>query len=870
MLTRSHWILALVIITLGAAAVLLFLSGRSPTVDVKNVLLISIDTCRADHLGCYGHPGPITPSIDAIADEAVVFSSAVSPVPITLPAHCSLLTGNIPPHHGVRDNLYSRLAPANLTLAEILDENGFTTAAIVGAFVLDSRFGLDQGFGTYDDRFEEEHQTVEINERSADETGRRAIEWMRDHGDRPFFLFVHYYDPHSDYRPPEPFLSRFPEDPYAGEIAFVDHSIGQVVAAMKELGLYDTTLVIITSDHGQMLGEHGELTHGYFVYESAIKVPLIFKLPGRNPSVRVDDPVGLIDVVPTVCSLLGVEPPSDVSGIDLSSFLLEEKSTTTGRHLYSESLTPTKYAANPLLSLVNERWKYIHTTRPELYDLTNDTGESDNLAETDPARGDAMKDLLRQLWEEQRRDLSGSELDMDEEARRRLASLGYLGGIVVDSAAFDLDRNRADPKDLIDLHLSDSRVAHLIAAGRFEEAASLNRTLLEQCPEYVIGHLQMGRISMELGDHRGAVSSFQEALRLEPGNAKAHYSLGLALSALGRLDEALQQYELVPESAPDHSDAQNNLGLLAAGRGSHDEAVKHYEQALRVEPDLVLAHNNLANALVNLGRPDEALEHYRQALVVEPDSAAVHGNLASVLAAEGRVDEAIAEYGTALSLLSASAGESSGALGGASGAADLHNKLGKLLGSQGRTDDAIEHFRQAVSIDAGLAEAHNNLGNALRTQGRLDEAIRCYGRAIEAMPGSAGLHYNLGATLLMARRPGEAVEHLDRAVRLEADFAPALSTLAWILATSPDATMRKPREAVRLARRASELTNHRDPDILDILAAAYAAAGDFENAVATAQLALERASASPGDPSAERFRQRLELYKQGKSFRVRH
>ena len=260
------WVFAVLLAVV--AVIWIFQCFSPPTENIRNVLLISIDTCRADHLSCYGYPRQTTPNIDALAAQGALFENTIAPVPITLPAHSSMLTGTIPPYHGVHDNGEYQLDQSNVTLAEILKQSGFTTGGIISAFVLDSAFGIDQGFDTYNDRFEKERRTVgDISERIGAEASRFAITWLQQHKDEKFFLFLHYFDPHADYLPPEPFASKFARNPYAGEIAYTDHCIGLVLNKLKELQLYDSTLIIITGDHGEMRHEHGESTHSYFIYQ---------------------------------------------------------------------------------------------------------------------------------------------------------------------------------------------------------------------------------------------------------------------------------------------------------------------------------------------------------------------------------------------------------------------------------------------------------------------------------------------------------------------------------------------------------------------------------------------------------------------------
>jgi len=434
---------AVIILILSVFAILAVWSYShfaSAGAEIKHVLLISIDTCRADHLSCYGYNNRITPNIDALAKQGTRFENVISPIPLTLPAHSSMLTGLIPPGHNVHDNFNYHLDESNITLAEILKENGFNTGAIVSAFILDSQFGINQGFDTYNDKIEDAIENVSgFNERRGDEATRFAIDWLDEHKeDEKFFLFLHYYDPHTDYNPPEPFASRFILEPYAGEIAFTDHCVGQVIDKLKELGLYESTLIIVTGDHGEMLGEHEETDHAYFIYQSAIKVPLIVKSPGKPKNNTVKEVVGIIDVLPTVCGQLNIESPANIQGIDLSQCLKGGKYSTKDRHMYCESMTPTKYNGASLLGILNNRYKYIQTTRCELYNIAQDPREANNLFEKESQRARIMRDKLSVTLEESAsKDFSFGKTVLDSKTRQRLESIGYVGASVDEDYSFD-------------------------------------------------------------------------------------------------------------------------------------------------------------------------------------------------------------------------------------------------------------------------------------------------------------------------------------------------------------------------------------------------------------------------------------------------
>ena len=320
---------------------------------IRNVLLISIDTCRADHLSCYGYTRLATPHVDALARDGVRFTSVITPFPMTLPAHCSMLTGSYPETHGVQGN-FAHLAASNVTLAKAMRSAGYQTAAFVGGFPMSSQFGVGQGFETYDDQFPVPKSAGLERERKAEEVSRLGMAWLNSHGSQPFFLFLHYYDPHYPYDPPPP----FPET-YDGELAYVDGWIGKVIDKLRDLGLYDNTLVVLVGDHGEGLSERGELEHGFLIYQNTLRVPMIIRVPGGPSGARVDENASLVDVVPTVLGFTGLKPAKQVQGIDLSGWAMGAPGSKARRPLYSESLWPELYGCCGLYGVIDGNWKYI-------------------------------------------------------------------------------------------------------------------------------------------------------------------------------------------------------------------------------------------------------------------------------------------------------------------------------------------------------------------------------------------------------------------------------------------------------------------------------------------------------------------------------
>jgi arylsulfatase A-like enzyme/Flp pilus assembly protein TadD len=862
-------------------------SPRRP--PLRNVLLISIDTLRADHVSSYGFPRPTTPNIDTVAHEGVLFRNAYSPVPATLPAHCSMLTGTLPPTHGVRDNLHARLPDSSLTLAEMLEPRGFATAAIVSSFVLDRRFNLSQGFASYDDRFEAVYKIHDLAERKGDETARHARAWLAEHGREPFFLFVHFYDPHDPYQPPEPFASRWADDRYSGEVAFADHCAGQVLDELKQLQLYDSTLIVITGDHGEMLGEHGELNHGFFIYEGALKVPLVFRVPRSKAAPRqVDEAVSLIDIVPTVAALVGAPPPKEAQGRDLSPWLAGEGRGAGGRPLYAETVTPTRYyAAASLLAVIMDGWKYIETSRPELYDLRRDPAEAVNLLASEPARADRLgKELKAILTASHQRSGPTEAAGLDEDARRRLESLGYLsrgaGG-----AEVVFDRSKEDPKDLIAFFRSDRTLSELVEDKKYAQARALCEEMLRERPGFADCHLQMSRIAAAEGDPRtalaaaskavelspgkeearlhlagllrhrgdldGAIAQYRQALASEPESVEARIRLGRALADKGRFDEAVSTLRPAVTSRPDSAEAATQLGFALAKQGHLPEAIDSYRRALALDPASAETHAYLGSALATRGNLDEAIAHFEQALRAKPDHAELHDWLGVALREKGRPEEALAHFQEALRL--------------DPGLAAAHLDLGRALKQRGQLDEAVQHYRRAVAIDPRLAAAHNSLGSALGSQGHLMEAVREFREAVRLQPAYDEAHNNLGLALRMMGERAQALAEFEAALSHRPDWPAPMSEMAWILATDASASVRDPAKAVRLAQRAVDLTARRQPVILDALAAAYAASGDFDHAVATAQEALALASAAGPAGLAGDIKKRLDLYEQKKPFR---
>ncbi len=604
---------------------------------VRHIILVSIDTCRADYLSCYGYERQTTPNIDALAAEGVLFENVVSPVPLTLPAHSSILTGTIPAYHGVHDNSDYRLGATNLTLAEILHDRGYTTGGIVSSFTLNSIFGLDQGFDSYQDEFEQELEKETSSQCSGGEVSRRACQWLQEHREESFLLFLHYFDPHKEYNPPEPFATTFADHPYAGEIAYADHCIGQVIQKLKDLGIYDSSLIVVTGDHGEMLGEHGEMTHGYYIYQAALKVPLVIKPPRGCLPLRVTDTVGLIDVAPTILGRLAIDVPPMMQGKDLLAGFPQREISLPDRHFYCESVVPQEYKCAALFGLVTDRWKYIQAPREELYDLTSDPAEQVNLARQQVQQRRKLQNQLKlTLNRQSQAEQSENTFVLDRQARRRLQSLGYIAGEV--SATLEFDPTGGDPKDFIALHVGSTYLQPLVVRKEFAKAEALGRKMLVEYPDCANIYYCLGKAVHGQGRLAEAVDLLNRCLQLDPDDFLAHYELARVLLKIGRPKTAVTHFQEMVRLNPDAIKAHLNIGEIRARQNRLDEAISHFEQALEIRPDDADVHVNLGRVLLLQGRTDEAVRHWKKALTINPDRPDILNDLAWILATSDRKD----------------------------------------------------------------------------------------------------------------------------------------------------------------------------------------------------------------------------------------
>jgi len=558
--------------------------------DIQQVVLISIDTCRADHIGCYGYSRNTTPNIDALAREGNLFNHVISPVPLTLPAHSSMLTGTIPLYHKVRDNIGYKLDESYTTLAEMMKTKGFTTAAFIGAYVMDSEFGLSQGFDIYDDEIADSGDiSSAVNERTANQITLLANNWLTNHRNDKFFLFLHYYDPHSGYKVhPEFNFQSFIgvqtiRDKYDSEIAFTDHYIGEVINKLKNLGLYESTLIIVTADHGESLNhQHDETGHSYFIYHTTVHVPLIIKIPGVSTSRRFHQTVGLVDILPTICSLTGIEVADHIQGVDLCSYLENKIPDSNDRHLYCESLTPTIYGAGSLRGLVSNQWKYIHTIRPELYNLTEDPHEKTNLLEKHPQQAKALKSDLMDLLGKYEDTAAAGKIALKPEAIKRLESLGYVSGRI--NEATDLQANQEDPKDLIYLANLFEEFTSFCNFKENDKAYDHYLKLQKERPEFEHPaiYLFLHERALEAKNYPEAVLQLQNLLELGYKPFGVNHLLGEVLTIMKRTDEAIKHLEVALSIKPKSAITYHQMAIAYATGGKFKHAAQSEKKAIEL------------------------------------------------------------------------------------------------------------------------------------------------------------------------------------------------------------------------------------------------------------------------------------------------
>jgi arylsulfatase A-like enzyme/Tfp pilus assembly protein PilF len=618
--------------------------------DLPNVVVITLDTVRADHLGCYGDRAIQTPNIDALASVSARFTHAFTPVPITLPAHAALFTGSFPMATGMHDFGGNKLSDSSVTLAKVLRDHDYSTAAFLGAAVLDSRFGLNQGFQTYFDHFAFSRMD-DLLKRPGDQVVDNALRWLRTNPRRPFFLWVHLYDAHYPYTPPEPFASRYLGRPYDGEVAFVDAQVGRLMASLKDFGALTHSLIVLAADHGEGLGEHGESTHGFFIYNSTLHVPLLIKVPGAAPT-TIPSEASLVDVMPTVLQALRLPVPPTIQGRSLLSEILG-KPASGKSNLYAETYLPLlHFSWSQLRALQSAGLKYIEAPRPELYNTRVDPHERKNLLPGRQALAHELHERLQSVLRRYTPITKGETKETvptDPLLADRLRSLGY---VTMSAGRFSEANGKAlsDPKDHIRVYelfteaMDEGQNGHYRKAlEKLHEAEAIEPALLAirflKALEYY-----------RLKDYPRAIEGFKSALKLDPKYAYAAYYLGLTQAETGDLDAARASLQRALELDPANFVAAYNLGTLEFKQNRVQEGLHYLEQATQISPSFAQALVALGEGYLYLHRNDDATCALERAVAIAPDFAQAHFYLGRAYQAAGRGADAQKEFARARTL----------------------------------------------------------------------------------------------------------------------------------------------------------------------------------------------------------------------------
>ena len=640
--TMIHFIILLLFLCLNTIA-----GAAEP-----DVVLITIDTLRADRVGCYGYTKAKTPAMDAIAKEGLLFKDAVSHVPLTRPSHISIFTGLFPFEHNVHDNVAPPLDAKIPTLAEILRKRGYATGGFVASFVVNSQSGLQRGFDTFEDRFDPQKQpgSFALNlEKRGGQVYEEFAQWQAGIKAKPYFAWVHLYDPHFPYDPPSPYAKQFPDHPYDGEIAYSDEIVSRIVKLLRP-----NTLLIVTSDHGESLGDHGENAHSFFIYDSTLKVPLLMRWPGQLPAGReVKFQTRLIDLFPTILDLLKIPLPGKVTGISLKPWLMNEQSPADPElYSYCETFTPwLHFGWSRLQGLRSSKWKYIEAPDAELYDLQRDPGESKNLYSKDATPVRDLRNWLRASGALTSKVSTGSMQDLDPETLEKLASLGYAG---VPSAQQYPTGNLADPKDKIaDFRLFNQAIREGIEAfqaKRYSQALEKFQLLRNKnIPSFEV-HYYLGRSHLGLKSYEKARAELEIAIQKLPHFLPAYKDLSEAWEGMKNMKEAESALLAGLTIAPNHPTLVQPLAWLYQRQKKFPAAEKLLDAELQQHPDDLESRFRLGAIYRDTNRPDLAIQQFREITLRKPDDAEAHNQLGMIYGATNQIPESIHEFEKAASL----------------------------------------------------------------------------------------------------------------------------------------------------------------------------------------------------------------------------
>ncbi|MDQ3069340.1 MAG: sulfatase-like hydrolase/transferase [Acidobacteriota bacterium] len=755
---------AVALVLLGAAGILGWreLRGGAGSGTIGggdlNVIFITLDTTRADSLGYAGMAGDPTPAIDRLAREGVIFDAATASVPLTLPSHSTMFTGMLPPRHGVRDNGGFILDDRHVTLAERLRDRGWKTGGFVGAYVLDSKWGISQGFDTYVDNFDlRKYKRVSMGDvaRPASEVVDAAMPWLEQNAGNRFFAWMHFYDPHTPYAPPEPYKSRFEGRPYIGEIAYVDAQIARVVNWLTAKKLLDRTVIVITGDHGESLGEHGEGTHGLFVYEATMRVPLVIRAPGSSKGRRVAPVVRSHDLTPTILELLGIPGDAAIEGRSLVPFLTGGQ--TEELDAYTESLYARHHFGwSELRALRTGRFKFIDAPRAELYDLELDPGEKQNLFDSRTPLAERLgAELLKTSAEAVTDASTPAQATVDPETRERLAALGYIGSFVSTPKA--AGEKLSDPKDKIEIFNMMFAANENAGKETGDQTVARFEKVLAQDPNILDAWIMLGNEYFQRGEYRMALEKYRRALDVNPDYDLATINLANAYRSLGEYEAAVIGYERYLQKDSRNAYVIYQLGELYLDMNRLDEAEKTFNRAIALDERVASAENALGVVAFKRGKLDDAERHVRAALAKSDEVKLAHHNLALIAEQRNDIPRAKAEYREEMD-------RHPEAWKAAFNLARLHEQLKER-------PEAEAAYRKAIELNPKFGEGYFYLAKFCLDLGRLDEAAFNAQKGLAAAPKSTYAplgHYVLADVFSRQGRHAEAARQAEIGKALEA------------------------------------------------------------------------------------------------------
>ncbi|MBN2373579.1 tetratricopeptide repeat protein [bacterium] len=702
-----------------SASFLLCDIALSASVPKPNILFVTFDTTRADHIGCYGYKDIKTPNIDRLAKEGCLFEMAFTPVPLTFPSHASMFTGLYPPAHGIRNNATYELSDSIVTLPEMLKERGYKTAAFVSAYVLDRRFGLDQGFDVYDDDLVTNNEPMlSQKERRAETVTKAAIKWLEANGKDRFFLWVHYFDPHDAWSPPPPFSEKYAKNPYDGEIAYADQWLGRLIEKISALGSLDDTIICLVGDHGEGLGDHYERTHGVFIYDYAIRVPFIISGPKNLPkSRRVPYLVRLIDIPPTILDILSLKIPENMQGVSLLP-LIAGKKDDPGLVLYCETIYPKScHNWSPLEGLRTQKWKYINAPIKELYRMDKDPREERNLYKKERDQSARMEERFAALKREIACDKPvSSQITMDEETREKMKSLGYVWA----PESVEKEGTYPDPKEMIKVLEYTDKALAFFEDNKYEEAIPLFEKVLKLNPGDTEAYIALGQIYDVLGDNEKSIKALEKALTLEPDNLRIYIQLGVSYMKAGKYNEGLDVFKKALDFNPRCKEAHFNTGLYHFQQQEWPKAKDSFIKTLKLDPGDAAAHNYLSVVYQREGDLANAMSEAEAVLEKDPENITALLNLGSIYHATNKIKEAQDALEKAVKIKP--------------DFGKAHYFLGLVYFQQNRLQDAIGSFNKAIQYDSDRAEAHFNLGYIYMEKKELQKAVEEFKAALDVRP----------------------------------------------------------------------------------------------------------------------------------------